>query len=65
MSQQSITEGSAEKEQKLKRPIDMQIRVKYQYLEDQHSGKQLQTLVKFLTERTLHNKQTDRGKGEE
>ena len=65
MSQQSITEGSAEKEQKLKHPIDIQIRVKYQYVENQHSGKHLQGLVKFLAGRTFHDKPADGSEGEE
>ena len=59
MSYKSITEGSAEKEQELKSPIDMQFRVKYQYVENQHSGEHLQGLVKFLANRTSHDKPAD------
>ena len=65
MSYKSITEGSAEKEQELKSPIDMQFRVKYQYVENQHSGEHLQGLVKFLAGRTFHDKPADGSEGEE
>ncbi len=65
MSIKSITEGSAEKEQELKSPIDMQFRVKYQYVENQHSGEHLHGLVKFLVERTFHDKPADGSEGEE
>jgi len=65
MSNKSITEGSAEQEQELKSPIDMQFRVKYQYVENQHSGEHLQGLVKFLADRTYHDKPADGSEGEE
>ncbi len=65
MSNKSITEGSAEKEQELKRPIDMQFRVRYQYVENQHSGEHLQGLVEFLAESTFHDKPADGSEGEE
>jgi len=64
MSNKSITEGSAEKEQEMKSPIDMQFLVKYQYVENQHSGEHLQGLVKFLADRTFHAKPAD-GRGGE
>ena len=53
------------KAKKPKRPIDMEIRVKYQHVESQQSEKHLQSVVKFLSEQTLDNKQADRGEGEE
>ncbi len=65
MIKQYITNVSAEEEQKLKHPIDSQIRVKYQYVENQHSGEHLQGLVKFLAERTFHDKPTDGSEEEE
>jgi len=65
MSNKSITEGSAEKEQEMKSPIDMQFRVKYQYVENQHSGEHLQGLVKLLADRTFHDKPADGSEGEE
>ncbi len=60
-----MTERSPERTQKLECPIDMEIRVKYQHVESQQSEIHLQALVKFLSEQTLHNKQADRGEGEE
>ncbi len=65
MIKQYITNVSAEEEQKLKHPIDIQIPVKYQYVENQHSEKCLQGLVKFLAERTFHDKPADGSEGEE
>jgi len=65
MIKQYITNVSAEEEQKLKHPIDIQIPVKYQYVENQHSGKHLQGLVKLLAERTFHDKPADGSEGEE
>jgi len=64
MINQYITNVSAEEEQKLKHPIDIQIPVKYQYVENQHSGEHLQGLVKFLANRTLHDKPADGCEGE-
>jgi len=60
-----MTERSAETTQKPKRPIDMEIRVKYQHVESQQSKTHFQGLVNFLAEETRHNKQADRGEGEE
>ncbi len=60
-----MTERSAEITQKPKRPIDMEIRVKYQHLESQQSEKHLQSLVKFLSEQTLDIKQADGCEGGE
>ncbi len=60
-----MTEGSAETTQKPKRPIDMEIRVKYQHVESQQSEIHLQALVKFLSEQTLDYKQAERGEKEE
>ena len=65
MIKQYITNVSAEEEQKLKHPIDIQIRVKYQYVENQHSGEHLQGLVEFLAESTFHDKPADGSEGEE
>lgn len=59
-----MTERSAETTQKPKRPIDMEIRVKYQHVESQQSEKHLQSVVKFLSDQTLHNKQAERGEKE-
>ena len=59
-----ITNVSAGEEQKLDHPIDMQIRVRYQYVENQHSGEHLQGLVKFLADRTFHDKPADGSEGE-
>jgi len=60
-----MTERSAETTQKPKRPIDMEIRVKYQHVESQQPKTYFQGLVNFLAEETRHNKQADRDEGEE
>ncbi len=65
MIKQYITNVSAEEEEKLKHPIDIQIPVKYQYVENQHSEKHWKGLVKFLAERTFHDKPADGSEGEE